>query len=165
MPRRLGLSDVVDRQIRQYRDQVKKRAKITDQQAQDLFHLVLRRPDSEEAFMHAGEILGEEVKPTRGIGRLLPEKARFARARRRTRQRIQSLFGRGLGGFAHGLFTLEARGHFLLGFDPGGDACALVTGMAQAILRGTVGRTVAVHHVSCEARKQDLCRWVLSEPD
>lgn len=164
MPRRLGLSEVVEQQIRLYREQVRKRAKITDQQAQDLFHLVIRRPDSEEAFLQAGELLGEEVPPTRGLRRLLPEKARYARARRLARNRIKTLFGRTVGGFAHGPFTLEARGHFLLDLDPGGDACALVTGMAQSVIRATLGRTVAVRHVSCEARKHDLCRWVVSEP-
>ena len=57
IPRRLGLSDVVEQQIRLYRDQVRRKEKITDQQAQDLVHLVLRRPDSEEAFFQAGDLL------------------------------------------------------------------------------------------------------------
>ncbi|MFH1765606.1 MAG: hypothetical protein ABIF09_15565, partial [Gemmatimonadota bacterium] len=57
MPRRFGLSDVVNQQIRLFREQVRKRERITDRQAQDLFHLVIRRPDSEEVFLNAGELL------------------------------------------------------------------------------------------------------------
>ena len=163
MPRRLGLSDVVDQQIRLFRDQVRRREKITDQQAQDLFHLVLRRPDSEEAFLKAGELLVEDIRPLRTFRRLYPQKARYSLSRRETRKAMKSLFGRAIGGFAHGPFTIEAKGHFLLEMDPGGDACALLTGLSQTILRGCLGRKVNVRHSSCEARKQDLCRWVLSD--
>ena len=163
MPRRLGLSGVVDQQIRIYREQVKKRTRITDQQAQDLFHLVLRRPDSEEAFFKAGELLAGNLKPLKGLKRFYPEKARFSIARKETRRRIRYLFGRPVGGFAHGPFTLEAKGHFLLDLDPGGDGCALITGLSHAILKRCLRREVEVRHSSCEARKQELCRWVVSD--
>jgi len=165
MPRRLGLSEVVDQQIRIFREQVRKRERITDKQAQDLFHLVLRRPDSDTAFMKAGQLLVENAKLLKGFQKLYPERALYSLARRRTRKRIQSLFGRPIGGFSHGPFTLEARGHFLLEMDPGGDACALVTGLAQSILGGCLRRPIEVLHTACEARKQDLCRWVVSEPE
>ena len=163
MPRRLGLSDVVDQQIRLFREQVRRKEKITDQQAQDLFHLVLRRPDSEEAFLRAGEMLAEDIRPLWTFRRLYRQKARYSLARRETRKAVKSLCGRAIGGFAHGPFTIEAKGHFLLELDPGGDACALLTGLSQTILRGSLGRKVSVRHSSCEARKQDLCRWVLSD--
>lgn len=165
MPRRLGLSDVVEHQIRIFREKVRKRERITDQQAHDLFHLVLRRPDSEEAFLEAGEMLAGPAKAWKGLGQIYPKKALYSLARRQTRRRLKSLFGRPLGGFAHGPFTLEAKGHFLLDFDPGGDACALVTGLAGSVLRRYLGSEVEVRHTSCEARKHDLCRWVLSEPE
>jgi hypothetical protein len=165
MPRRLGLSDVVDQQIRLYREQVRKRERITDQQAQDLFHLVLRRPDSEEAFLDAGKLLVGKAKPLKGLWRYYPEKALYSLTRRKTRKRIRSLFGRSIGDFAHGAFTLEASGHFLLDLDPGGDACALVTGLAESILGRYLRRPVEVRHTACEARKQDLCRWVVFEPE
>jgi hypothetical protein len=165
MPRRLGLSEVVDQQIRLFKEQVRKRERITDQQTQDLFHLVLRRPDSEQAFLLAGELLEGDTKPPRGLRRLSTERSLYGLSRRQARRRIKSLFGRAVGGFAHGPFSLEAQGHFLLDLDPGGDACALVTGLSQAILSRNFRRRVEVLHTSCEARKQDLCRWIVSEPD
>ena len=163
MPRRLGLSDVVDQQIRLFKEQVRKKERITDQQAQDLFHLVLRRPDSEEAFLQAGELLEPDTRSPGGLRRLSGEKALYSLSRRQTRRRIKTLFGRDIGGFAHGSFTLEAQGHFLLDLDPGGDACALITGLAQSILSRNFRRPVEVRHTSCEARKQDVCRWIASE--
>lgn len=165
MPRRLGLSGVVDQQIRFFREQVRKRERITDRQTGDLFHLVLRRPDSEEAFLKAGEMLVENMKPLKGFKRFYPEALLYSLARRHTQRRIRTLFGRSLGAFAPGPFTLEARGHFLLDLDPGGDACALVTGLSQTILSRHLRRQVRVRHSSCQARKQDLCRWVVSESD
>jgi hypothetical protein len=165
MPRRLGLSEVVDHQIRLFREQVRKRGKITDREAQALFHLVLRRPDSEEAFFQAGELLTSDAKPPRGLSRLSSDKGLFTLSRRQVRKRIRTLFGRHIGGFAHGAFNLEAKGHFLLDLDPGGDACALVTGLSQAVLSRNLRRPVKVTHTSCEARKQELCRWVVSDSD
>lgn len=163
MPRRLGLSEVVDQQIRLFREQVRKREKITDQQTQALFHLVLRRPDSEDAFLHAGELLAGDTRPPRGLSRLSSEKGLFTLSRRQVRKRIRTLFGRHIGGFAHGGFNLEAKGHFLLDLDPGGDGCALVTGLSRAVLSRNLRRPVDVTHTSCEARKQELCRWVVSD--
>jgi predicted hydrocarbon binding protein len=60
------------------------------------------------------------------------------------------------------VFTLEAKGHFLLELDPGGDACALISGLSQAVLSTYLKKTVTVHHPSCEARKHELCRWEVS---
>jgi hypothetical protein len=66
MPRRLGLSGVVDVQIRRLREQARRRERITVEQARDLVHLILRRPDSEEVFFQAGELLAGKVEPLGG---------------------------------------------------------------------------------------------------
>ena len=58
--------------------------------------------------------LAERVKPVGGFKKLFSEKARYSLARRESGKLIKTLFGRQIGGFAHGPFTLEARGHFLL---------------------------------------------------
>ena len=106
-----------------------------------------------------------DTKSPKGLSRLSSEKGLFTLSRRQVRKRLQTLLGRPIGGFAHGPFKLEAKGHFLLDLDPGGDACALVTGLCQAILSRNLRRPVQVNHTSCEARKQDLCRWVVSGPE
>ena len=158
MPRRLGLSDVIDRQIRRYRDEVRKRQRITDEEFRDLVRLVIRRHDSEEVFFHAGSILAGEDYPN-GWRRGLPRSFTFSLARRRVRRRLLKLFGRRVGGFAAGPFTLEARTHLFIEGDPGGDACQFLTGFAQSVLQRYCGRNARVVHSLCEARKDPLCRW------
>jgi hypothetical protein len=165
MPRRLGLSEAVEHQIRRYREEVRKRRRISLEEARDLFALVIRRPDSEEVFFQAGEMLAGKDAPVRGLKRYLPSKARYALARRHLRRVIRSLFGQDIGGFAHGRFTAEARGHLLVEMDPGGDACALLSGLAQTLLSRYLGRSARIVHSSCQARKDELCRWTVSDPE
>lgn len=158
MPRRLGLSDVIDRQIRRYREEARKRGRITDDEFRDLVRLVIRRADSEEVFFHAGSFLaGEDAAP--GWRKGLPRSLGYGLARRRVRRQLLKLFGRRIGGFAAGPFTLEARTHLLIEGDPGGDACQLLTGFSQAVLQRYCGRRAQVVHSLCEARRDSLCRW------
>ncbi len=167
LPRRLGLSEAVEAEIRRYREEARHRGRITDEQARDLFRLVLRRPDSEEVFLQAGEMLAGKDEAGRGIKSFCPKKALFSLARRQVRRRMLVLFGREIGGFAHGPFTLEARGHLLLDMDPGGDACALLTGFSAAVLSRYLRQPVRVAHAPCQAFKGELCRWTAvleSEP-
>lgn len=160
MPRRLGLSDVVDRQIRQYREAVRKRRRITDTEVIDLMRLVLRRPDSEEVFLKAGEALaGTDGSGPGRLARALSTGVAFRLARRRTSRRLRQLFGRRIGGFAAEPFALEGRSLIFYQSDPGGDACAFVTGLCQTILSSTMGDGVEVVHSQCQARRDAQCRW------
>ncbi|MEQ9568564.1 MAG: hypothetical protein RLN75_00105 [Longimicrobiales bacterium] len=160
LPRRLGLSDVVDRQIRQYREAVKKRRRMTDSEVMDLMRLVLRRPDSEEVFLRAGRSLaGTDGSGPGRLARTLPPSVAFGLARRRTRKRLKQLFGRRIGGFAPGPFALEGRALIFYQSDPGGDACFFVTGLCQAILEAAVGDDAKVVHAQCQSRGDTACRW------
>jgi len=159
MPRRLGLSEAVEQQIRRFRAEVKTRGRITDEEMEALFRLVLKRPDAREVFFQAGEILAGKDVPAGGPSRWLPRRMRYALARREFRKRFRALFGRTLGGFAPGPFSLEANAHFLLDMDPRGHACALLSGFAQAILARRLGLPVLVTHPTCLAAKQEICHW------
>ena len=161
LPRRLGLSEVVDQQIRRFDKEVQRGRRITQNEARDLFQLVIRRPNSEEVFLQAGELLAQKDGNRRRVGGLFPRRARDALARRVVQRRILALFGRSIGAFAHGPFTLEARNHFLLEMDPGGDACLLLSGFCQAVLSRLLGEEVEVTHDLCQARKDQICRWAL----
>lgn len=167
MPRRLGLSEVIDRQIRSYREDVRKGRRLSDDQMRDLVRLVIRRPDAEEVFFRAGVILSSKNGGggSRGpLRRLLPRTVSFALARRRARRRLRRLFGRRIGGFGAGPFTLEARAHILIDSDPGGEACAFATGLCEAVVQRYAGRTWRLAHTQCQGRGDPLCRWnVLAE--
>jgi len=163
MPRRLGLSEAVELQIRRYRQEARKKRRISDEEARDLFSLVIRRPDSKEVFLRAGEMLAGKDTPVRGWKAFMPQRVRYALARRQAQRRFRALFGRSPGGFAHGRFNMEGRSHVLLELDPGGDACALLTGFIRVILERYVRSPVTVTHPRCQARGDDLCRWTGAE--
>ena len=158
MPRRLGLSEVVERQIRTYQDDVRRRVRLTDVEIQDLFRLVIRRPDSEEVFYGAGRLLATVQRPSRW-SRVVPTRVRYAVARGRVKRRLKRLFGRRIGGFGRGPFTVEGRALLFIDSDPGGDACFFLSGFCQEILEQTTGRAAEVSHTLCQSRGDDQCRW------
>lgn len=158
IPRRFGLSDVVERQIRTFKEDVRKRVRLTDEEVQGLFRFVIRRPDSPAVFHRVGRLLADRARPSPWI-RLLPRSAQFAIARARARRLLKRLFGRSLGGFARGPFTVEARAHLFIDTDPGGDACHLLSGFTEEVLEQTLGGTARVEHTLCQGRGDDLCRW------
>jgi hypothetical protein len=158
MPRRLGLSDVVDRQIRTLREDVRRGARVSDEEVRGLIRLVVRRPDAENVFKQAGRLLAEGNRSL-GWRRLLPRRMRFSLARARARRGLQRLFGRPIGGFGRGPFTIEGRALFLIACDPRGAACHLLSGFCEETIGQMMGGAALVTHTSCEARRDPLCRW------
>jgi hypothetical protein len=160
MPRRLGLSDVVDQQIRRYREEVRRGHRIGDDEVKDLVRLVIRRPDSEEVFFRAGRLLAGDQNPQMSWRKALPPAVAYALARRATGRKLRRLFGRRVGGFAPGPFTMEGRALVFIQTDPGGDACNFVSGFCQSVLDQYVAGAQVVHSL-CESRHDPLCRWTV----
>lgn len=166
MPRRLGLSEVIDRQIRIYREEVRKRGRMTDGELRDLIRLVVRRPDSAEVLFRAGGILaGEDGWRVGTWRRLVPDGLGFALARRAVARRLRKLFGRRLVVFTPGPFAMESRARVLIDSDPGGDACHLVTGLAESIVQRYASPTYRVSHDKCKARRDSCCRWTVLQEE
>jgi hypothetical protein len=160
LPRRLGLSGVVDAQIRRYREDVKGKRKLGDEELNDLFALVLRRPDASRIFFLAGaRVLGEDLKPP-ALSRLAPRALKMRRAKREVKRTFHRLFGRKMGAFAPGGFVLEGAGLFFFQTDARGHACNFVTSLCEGVLRRHFGRTARVSHALCQSRGDSTCRWV-----
>ena len=158
IPRRLGLSDVVDRQIRTYGDDVQKGVHLTDQGITDLFTLVNRRSDSAEVFLNTGRELVEVHFPFRW-GRVFPESIQYMFARTYLSWHLKHLFGRHILTFAEGPLNVEVQGLFFEGGDPEGSTCYLISGICQRILEQIGHRSAEVGHTLCQARGDDRCRW------
>jgi len=158
IPRRFGLSDVVDRQIRTHREDVRKRVRVTDDEIRGLFRFVIRRPDSTQVFHRVGRLLGDVDRSARWL-RMLPQGVQFRAARRRARRTLKTLFGRHIGGFGRAPFVIEGRALLFIEADPGGDACHLLSGFAEQVLEQTIGGVARVEHTLCQGRGDDLCRW------
>lgn len=158
IPRRLGLSDVVDRQIRAYGDDVRKGVHLMDQGITDLFTLVNRRSDSDEVFFNTGRELVEVHFPFRW-GRVFPESIQYMFARTYLSWHLKHLFGRHILTFAEGPLNVEVQGLFFEGGDPEGSTCYLISGICQRILEQIGHRSAEVGHTLCQARGDDRCRW------
>ena len=158
MPRRFGLSDVVERRIRTYRDDVRSGLKLTDEEVRDLLRLVIRRPDASVVFRKVGRHLATTGRGGRWT-RMLPLGTRYALARSRARRELKRLFGRHIGGFARGSFSIEGRSLLFVESDPGGDACNLLSGFCEEVLEQTAGGKAELVHTLCQARGDAVCRW------
>jgi hypothetical protein len=158
MPRRFGLSDVVERQIRTYKDDARKRVRLSDDEVGGLFRFVIRRPDGEEVFHEVGRLLAGGDRRRRWT-RALPRRAQLAIARGAARRRLRAVFGRTVGGFGRGPFVVEGRSLLFIEADPGGDACHLLSGFCQEVLEQATGGTAEVTHTLCQSRGDALCRW------
>ncbi|MEX2529426.1 MAG: hypothetical protein WD960_01520 [Gemmatimonadota bacterium] len=162
MPRRLGLSGVVDTQIRRYREEVRRRRRIPDAEVRDLIRLVVRRPDSEDVFLRVGEDLnrGEGGGGWAGV---LPQGLQRRIALRRIRRKLRWLFGRRLVQATGIPFVLRATESLFIDGDPGGDACQIVTGIARAELQRMGGASGRLTHRACLGKGDDACVWELAE--
>lgn len=158
IPRRFGLSDVVERQIRTHRDDVKKGVRVTDEDVRGLFRFVIRRPDGPQVFRRVGRLLADQSRRG-GLVRMLPRGLQYRAARRRARRTLKKLFGRQVGGFGRGPFVIEGRALLFIDADPGGDACELLSGFGEEVLGQTLGAPAVVRHSLCQGRGDDLCRW------
>lgn len=158
LPRRLGLSNVVETQIRRFREDARKGRRITDREIADLIALVGRRPDAAEVFLRVGaELHGTGART--GWRRLMPRRLAHALARRRTRQRLRGLFGRRMISSAGAPFRLEAVDDLLTVCDSKGDACAIITGLAGVELSRVGSEGQLVLHSQCRARGDERCIW------
>ncbi len=161
LPRRLGLSSVVLTQILRYQQETRKGGRVPASEVLDLVRLVTRRPDADELFHEVGRSL-TAADGAPGWRRVLPSRVALALARRRIRRRLRVLFGGRLVRVVGVPFELEDADDLLLEGDPGGGACALVTGLADAVLEAYGQGAQAVVHRECRGRGGDRCLWELA---
>jgi len=158
LPRRFGLSGVVRSQIRLYEKEARKGRRIPQAEVVDLIRLVIRRPDADDLFFEVGRSLAATGEAP-GWRRIFPSRLAYAMARRQVARRLRSLFGGTMVRSAGVPFQIEATDSYLTIADPGGGACALVTGLTQAILETSGHGPVAVGHPECRARGAGRCLW------
>ena len=157
MPRRLGLSAVVGRQIDLYRDHARQGRRLTSKEFAEFIRLVMKRPDAAEVFFAMGSHLaGAKV---RRVTRWVPRVVRVQIAKRRMRRALERLFGRRLGGFVSGSFVFEMSASPLVQVDRTGDSCEIITGFCQRVLHDSVGQGTMVAKQRCETRGDRACRW------
>lgn len=161
MPRRLGLSTVIERQIRLHQGYVKEGRKLTLDELADFLRLVNKRPDAARVFLQMGTHLADSARTARAWP--LPRSLRLFRVKRSVVRAFARLFGRRLGGFVSGPFALEVSASPFVQLDSSGTACRVLTGFCQRALVRGVGDDLEVVKTNCEALGDRCCRWTLKE--
>ncbi len=157
MPRRLGLSRVVERQIEVYREYSRQGRKLSTEELAEFVKLVNKRPDAARVFFEMGDRLANEQLPSRR--RWLPRSGRLVLVKRSIVRTLARLFGQRMGGFVSGPFALEVSASPFVQLDSSGDACELVTGFCQRALRRGVDEGMTVAKLSCETKGARSCKW------
>lgn len=161
--KRLGLSDTVYTQIRRYNDAMKRGQMIPFAEAEGLGTLIGRRPDADELFQNAGNILAHEVytsiSPTRrNTIRLLPGFLARPMALRQLQTVVEKYFGG----------TLERTGSFLslkvpnsptVNGSPKSAGCAFYEFALRELLDLLISGGGQVEHVHCAQRGDKECEW------
>ena len=165
LPRRLGLSEVVETQIRRYRDLKENRAKMSARELADLFVLVARRPDAGAVFERAGAWLARrqlhEKRIRSGMARVpLPETVQ----RRLALSTARSVAGQVNPG---GSVRTERKPPALVvegSLPPAAgvpDACRVVRAALETSfsLHGLESGEGGAQHPMCESRGDSCCLW------
>jgi predicted hydrocarbon binding protein len=161
LPRRLGLTGVVDSQIHRYRVAQRRRERVPDAQVADLLRLVLRRPDSEPILREAGRSIARlhgRSLATR-VGRFLPSPLRERLAVRSLLRLLRRIGGGAPVHVSRKPFRVELQGPVTARVDRWAVACVLYSGAIEQGFQLALGRTPSVEHVACEARGEPCCAW------
>lgn len=169
LPRRLGLTGVVESQIHRYKVARRRRERIPSDDVADLLRLVLRRPDAQAILVEAGHELARHhgrklLYRVAGLARLLPD-ALSTRIARRSIRRLMQRLGGGAGIRAtRAPLRVEARGAITAQVDDSGTACTLYAAAIEEAAQHSLGRRPDVQHVECEALGDERCVWELNLP-
>ncbi len=166
LPRRLGLSNVVEKQIDRYSALRGRRRRLEAKELGDLFRLVSRRADAEAVFGEAGRRLAEQELSRRGVG------ARFALVlspgsiRRRVLVRALQRMARAIspgGSIQCELHppTLTLWGSLPATACESAVGCELLSSGFATFARTYLRCECSVHHPLCEGGGEDRCVWVV----
>ncbi|HEX6133752.1 MAG TPA: hypothetical protein VFZ24_07310 [Longimicrobiales bacterium] len=167
LPRRLGLTGVIETQIFRYEAAEKAGRSVRIDEVLNLVRLVMRRPDYEPILRETGQRMARfYYKRAPGLWtRILhrgPERLRLAAARRTTARALRHLqIGDRIDALAP--FTLRIDNCTAARLDDGGAGCTIVTGLVEEQLLMSTGKPRRVRHTCCLARGDGRCEWTLSQ--
>ncbi len=172
LPRRLGLNEVVNTQMRRYAEIRDRRGVITPEEYGSLLQLIDRRPDAIAVFAAAGRSLAEaRFSEASAFDRV---RARFTPAWLLRRKLIRAMTGvaRALEPRALIRPVSDSSGDGLDVIEPplatttaDGAGCALMTAALDVCAARVGGVTTRLDHALCVGRGDDLCRWIVTESE
>jgi predicted hydrocarbon binding protein len=167
LPRRLGLTGVVDSQIHRYRLAQKRREHVSASQVADLLRLVLRRPDSEPILREAGYAIARQhirkpIYRAAALGRFLPARLANRLAKRSVRRLLRRIGGGVPVRVTGDPLQVEMDGPVTATVDRWAVACVLYAAAIEHAVSHATGTTPNVTHPACQARGDDVCTWTIA---
>lgn len=164
LPRRLGLTGVVESQIHRYRLARRRRERIPADDVADLLRLVLRRPDAEAILREAGRELARHhgrrlLYRIAGVARVLPTTLSTRLAKRSVRRLMRQLGGSSELRIMSDPFRVEISGTVTARADETGTACVLYSAAIEEAAQHAFGRRPEVQHRACAALGDEACLW------
>lgn len=166
LPRRLGLSGVIETQIKRYEGAVRDGRRIPLGEFVSLLKLVLRRPDAEAILRETGQLVAARAFENAPglfvrVVRILPRALSFVFIARVARKLLRDMTGS-----TH----VDVRGKPLVArlhqpvtapLDPPGVACALYGSAFAAIAALYLNRNARAMHAPCVINGGSICQWTL----
>lgn len=164
LPRRLGLTGVVESQIHRYRVARKRRERIPGDDVADLLRLVLRRPDAAAILDEAGRELARRHRRRllyrlAGAARILPDAISTRIAKRSLRRLLRRITGGSPVAVIRTPLRVTARNTVTARADESGTACTLYAAAIEEAAQHALGRQPTVTHTACEGRGEAACVW------
>jgi hypothetical protein len=163
-PNRLGLSGVIEEQVREFRRLARSRRRVAVDQVEAIIELISRRRDSAAVFVAAGrELAGLHFEGFRGKYRRFVRRLPGPLKRRAAVRTLRTANGALL--VASGLtverapLEIRATGALTARVSGAGVACQLYASLAATLLEMSGAGPFTVTHPECQGRGDSHCVW------
>jgi predicted hydrocarbon binding protein len=163
-PARLGLSEVVEDQIRQFEKLARRGRAVDEGRAAALLELIVRRTDAAAVLAAAGEALammvyGRSSKLRRRLLARLPAPFRRREALRALRSSLQELLGAADVTLRRNPIEVRARDAITARVGAYGGACQLYSTTLSRFFDLWGVAESGVSHLSCQRHGDEACVW------
>lgn len=167
LPRRLGLTGVIETQIFRYEAARKAGRAVPLDEVMSLIRLLMRRPDAEPILRETGQRMARwHYRRAPGLWTRVLHRAPARlglRSARRAAARALRTIRLGQPVTSTRPFTIRVSDCATAHLDETGVGCTLPTGIIEEQLLLSTGKPRRVRHTCCLARGDDACEWQLVE--
>jgi hypothetical protein len=166
LPRRLGLSGVIESQIQRYETAARGGKRVPGEEFNNLLKLVLRRPDAETILRETGARVAQrqfEGVPAWRLGllRILPRAATLRALRKASERLLRNISGASDVQVSGKPLRAQIFRPQIAFLDPPGVACSLFASAFEELASLYVGKKANVAHTRCATNGGDYCEWQL----
>jgi predicted hydrocarbon binding protein len=164
LPRRLGLSGVIETQIQRYETAVRAGRRIPLDEFINLLKLVLRRPDAEPILREAGaRVAARHFEKSPGfykaVVRTMPRAIGFVLLARSARNLLRNITGTDHVDVRSKPLVAQLHQSAVARIEPAGMSCALYGAAFEEIVSLYVGKKARMAHTRCEINGGSVCEW------